>query len=184
MPVKLRDLLDKRNAAYSFLEIQSGIKRYILINAGFAVTGILVAIMCGFTFWGVKMESYLSFLIFPILFSVYFIWNAYYAYLIGRTGNYTVMEGVCIESEKTVNPIKKLTNTAFQRRTRFTLETEEGEYYKVLCRTGSDLPKQGMRVQVVYSNNATLVPGELCQIIQTYYEVHIIKPPKMKKKEI
>jgi len=181
MPIKLRDLLDRRFIAYSFSEIHGGIKRYILMNAGFAVIGLLVAVMCGITFWGVKIESYLSFLLFPIFFAGFFGWIAYYAYLIGRTGNYTVMEGVCIESEKTANPIKKITNSAFQRRTRFTLETDEGEYYKVLCRTGSDLPKQGMRVQVVYSNNTTLIPGELCQIIQTYYAIQIIRPAKNKE---
>lgn len=166
--MQLKDLCKKENAVYSFGEIELGIKKAMLESGILAMLMTIMVFFFVFMFKGMEIKAFLLLLLFPVGLFCLFAWTTLVLYWTGRTGNYLVIQGQCVDSEYSINPVMKAKNTAFQRRTRFVLETEEGQLYKVLCRRQSELPKQGDIVHMVVSRNTAIQKEELCEMIPDY----------------
>src|ERR1035437_7437187 len=119
--------MSKRNKVYSFYELPSGIKKVITNYGVWSIGCLFITIVFAVTFQKGQLSSILMLMAVPVGIALLFAWLAYYTYLIGRTGYYLVYEGICVETEKSLNPVKKAKSSMWGRMPRFLMESDEGE---------------------------------------------------------
>lgn len=179
--MNLKKLMSKRNKVYSFYELPLGIKKAITNYGIWALACLFITVVFAVSFQKGQLSSILMLLAVPFGIALLFIWIAYYTYLIGRTGYYLVYEGVCVETEKSLNPVKKVKSSMWGRMPRFLLETDEGDSYRIMCNNIKQLPAEGSRVQVIVSRKTQLLTEELVTVIPSFLCVTSVKKIQKKK---
>jgi len=179
--VNLKKLMSKRNKVYSFYELPLGIKKVITNYGVWSIGCLFITIVFAVTFQKGQLSSILMLLAVPFGIALLFAWLAYYTYLIGRTGYYLVYEGICVETEKSLNPVKKAKASMWGRMPRFLLETDEGESYRIMCNNVKQLPSEGSRVQIIVSRKTQVLTDELVTVIPNFLCVTSVKKIPKKK---
>lgn len=170
--------IGKKNFIYGTFEIENSLLMllvkdsiYCLISIGLLISAVLFAVSSDL--------KYLNTLLVPIVMVLFFGYKVAVNYCVARSGYYTVLEGICVDTPKASLPMERFKRKV-KRDTRFLIETVEGRSIYIRGRTFGAIPRLNSQVTIVIPNMAKIIEDGDVWRVNTYLTLKSIMKNRKK----
>lgn len=151
-------LLDKKNWYCPFNTAIPMMQHIVFGHLAWGIVSVLLFFALLFSnFMGDTFAERLPFALVPLVVGLFFLFLAFRVYLLIRTGSYTVLQGICTESPRGINPLPMVSNYFKNRLSlSFTMSEKNGIVAYSVRSTRSKLPREGDQVIIAITQDSII----------------------------